>query len=284
MGADSTGNSLWPIQRTLFRTAAVYYTFMLHWWWKGMYNDAVGFVKACPECAVVSGTGRRIKPPLHPIPVSQPFQVLGIDVMDLPMTERGNKHVVMVQDLFSKWPFVFAVPDQKSSRIAQLLAEVIPSFGVPECLLSDQGTNLPSHLMMDLCQMLGIKNLNTTSYHPQCDGAVERFNRTLKTILRKHAARFGCQWDRYLPGILWAYRNTPRTSTGELSRPWHGPYQIIKKVDPDVTCVKVYFPQEGELQIHQSRVCTCPREFPAGYYWHGGRRRGLVSWRNYDSC
>ena len=52
-------------------------------------------------------------------------------------------------------------------------------------------------------------------YHPQCDGMVERFNRTLKTILRKHAATFGCQWDRYLPGVLWAYRNTPHESTGE---------------------------------------------------------------------
>ena len=57
--------------------------------------------------------------------------------------------------------------------------------------------------------MLGISKLNTTAYHPQCDGAVERFNRTLKCILRKHTARFGSQWDRYLPGVLWAYRNTP---------------------------------------------------------------------------
>ena len=52
-------------------------------------------------------------------------------------------------------------------------------------------------------------------YHPQCDGMVERFNRTLKTRLRKHAACFGNQWDQYLSGVLWAYRNTPHDSTGE---------------------------------------------------------------------
>ena len=63
--------------------------------------------------------------------------------------------------------------------------------------------------------MLGIVKLNTTAYHPQCDGMVERFNRTLKTILRKHAAKFGNQWDRYLQGVLWSYRNTPQESTGE---------------------------------------------------------------------
>ena len=281
---------------------------------------------------VATGNGRTIKPPLHPIPVSRPFQILGIDIMDLPLTDRGNKHDIVIQDLFTKWPLVFAVPDQKTSRIARLIAEeVVPYFGVPECLLSDRGTNLLSNLMADLCRILGVTKLNTTALHPQCDGAVERFNHTLKTILRKHAAKFGCQWDRFLPGILWAYRNTPHTSTGEkpsfllygvdcrspteaafllttevhpmeasdyreelmsslssarqltasciqgkykkqydrkvrkstlrlgdwilvrfpqdesgrwrkLYRPWHGPYRVTDKTDPDITCVKVYHP------------------------------------------
>ena len=136
--------------------------------------------------------------------------------MDLPKTEAGNKHVVVFQDFLSKWPLVFPVPDQKAERIARLLVEeVVPFFGVPEALLSDRGTNLLSHLMQDVCQLLGTKKLNATAYHPQCDGMVERFNRTLKTILRKHAATFGMQWDRYLPGVLWSYRNTPHESTGE---------------------------------------------------------------------
>ena len=67
--------------------------------------------------------------------------------------------------------------------------------------------------MLDVCKLLGIKKLNTTAYHPQCDGMVERFNRTLKTMLRKQAAVFGNQWDRYLSGVLWAYRNTAHDST-----------------------------------------------------------------------
>ena len=153
---------------------------------------------------------------VHPIPVQRIFQIIGVNVMDLPKTEAGNRHVVVFQDFLSKWPLVFPVPDQKAIRLARLLAEeVIPVFGVPEALLSDRGTNLLSHIMQDLCKMLGIRKLNTTAYHPQCDGMVERFNRTLKTILRKHATRFGNQWDLYLPGVLWAYRNTPHDSTLE---------------------------------------------------------------------
>ena len=111
---------------------------------------------------------------------------------------------------------VYAIPDQKSERIARILVdEIIPLFGVPEAQLSDRGTNLLSHLMLDLCDLLGVGKLNTTGYHPQCNGMVERFNRTLKSLLRKHAARFGPQWDCYLSGVLWAYRNMPHEATGE---------------------------------------------------------------------
>lgn len=69
--------------------------------------------------------------------------------------------------------------------------------------------------MKDVCGLLGIEKLNTTAYHPQCNGLTERFNRTLKTMIRKHSVKFGSQWDQYLHGVLWAYRNTPHESTHE---------------------------------------------------------------------
>ena len=89
--------------------------------------------------------------------------------MYIPLTDGGNRHVVVIQDLFTKWLFIFPVPDQKAPRIAHLLAEeVVPLFRV----------------LLNLCKILGIDKLNTSSYHQQCDGAVEHFNRTLKQILR----------------------------------------------------------------------------------------------------
>ena len=199
-----------------FSGQRLFNTLRRRWWWGSMYNDAQQFAKACPECVVVAGGGRVLRPELHPIPVSQPFQIIGVDVIDLPLTTRGNKHVLVFQDLFSKWPMVYAMPDQKSERIVRILVdEIFPFCGVPEALLSDRGTNLLSHLMKETCELLGVRKLNTTAYHPQCDGLVERYNRTLKTALRKHAARFGVQWDQLLPGIVWAYRNTPHESTHE---------------------------------------------------------------------
>ena len=93
--------------------------------------------------------------------------------------------------------------------------ELVPMFGCPECLLSDRGTNLLANVMQDVCKLMGVTKLNTTAYHPQCDGLVEQMNRTLKAMLRKHTATFEKQWDTFLPGVLWAYRNMPHEATKE---------------------------------------------------------------------
>ena len=80
-------------------------------------------------------------------------------------------------------------------------------------MLSDRGTNLLSHLMKDIYDFLGIKKLNTMAYHPQCDGIVERFNRTLITILRKHADKYGKEWYTCLDYGLIVTRLISRKNT-----------------------------------------------------------------------
>ena len=67
----------------------------------------------------------------------------------------------------------------------------------------------------------------------------------------------------------------PHEETGCLrSHPWHGPYRVVSTCGPDITAVQVYFSQDGPIQVHQTRVTPCPSEFPAGYYWYGGKRSG----------
>ena len=106
--------------------------------------------------------------------------------------------------MFTKFPLVFPVLDQKSERIVRLLCEeVVPLFGAPEALLTDRGANLLSRLMLDVCALLGTKKLNVTAYHPECDDMIERFNRTLKSMLRKRSAQYGAQWDKHLAAALW---------------------------------------------------------------------------------
>ena len=70
----------------------------------------------------------------------------------------------------------------------------------------------------------------------------------------------------------------PAEETGlgrKLSHPWHGPYRIVSRKDPDVTATKVYFPEEGQVQVHQQRTTRCPPELVAGYYWYGPKKHSM---------
>ena len=172
-----------------FSGPRLYKTISRKWWWKNMYRDLIEYARKCPLCTIVERKEQKKIPPLMPIPVDHPFQIMGVDIMELPLTTKGNKYLIVFQDLFTKWPMAFPTPDQKTERIARLLVEeIVPQFGLPEAMLSDRGTNLLSFLMQDVCKILGIEKLNTTAHHPQCDGMIERLNRTFKSMLHKHSA------------------------------------------------------------------------------------------------
>ena len=69
--------------------------------------------------------------------------------------------------------------------------------------------------MFDIYKLLGIKKANTTAYHPQTDGLVECFHRTLTDMLAKRVEHSGKDWDEHLPYVLFAYGTSIQTSTQE---------------------------------------------------------------------
>ena len=100
--------------------------------------------------------------------------------------------------------------------------------------------------------------------------------------VQKAQQRYKASYDSKLKPITyrvsdWVMAKFPADETGrlrKLSRPWHGPYRISAVNGPDVSVSKVYYPQDGGIQVHQSRVKPCTLNFPAGFYWYGGKRRG----------
>jgi transposase InsO family protein len=118
-------------------------------------------------------------------------------------------------DYLTKWPEVFAVADQTATTVAQTLVEIISRHGVPAKLLSDRGANFLSDLLHEVYALLGIKKINTSAYHPQTDGLVERFNRTLTDMLAKTVDQSGRDWDKRIPYVLYAYRTSLQKSTRE---------------------------------------------------------------------
>jgi transposase InsO family protein len=154
---------------------------------------------------------------MEPIIVSEPFEQLAVDTMGpLPTTERGNRFIVLFVDNFTKWAEGFAVSKADSVTIAQLLVEeIICRYGAPRKLLSDCGTPFISELAKQVYQLLHVKKLSTTPYHPQTDGQVERLNHTIKTMLATYVQDNQKLWDQYLPYALFAYRTGVHASTKE---------------------------------------------------------------------
>ena len=97
--------------------------------------------------------------------------------MEMPLTEKGNRYVIVFLDYLTKWVEAYPLSEQTSEIIARVLVDmVICRHGVPQQLLSDRGANLLSVVMREVCEVTGMEKVNTTAYHPQTDGLVENFN------------------------------------------------------------------------------------------------------------
>ena len=82
-----------------------------------MYSDVHAHCRGCLTCTAYGGTGRRQKAPLKSIPVSGPFKRVGVDIMQMPQTERGNRYIIVFMDYLTKWVEAFATEDQTSETI-----------------------------------------------------------------------------------------------------------------------------------------------------------------------
>ena len=103
---------------------------------------------------------------------------------------------------------------------------IICRHGVPEELLSDRGTNFLSDIILELCSLLGIKKINTSGYHPQTDGLVEKFNSTLQNMIAKSTVPNTMEWDKRLPLLLFVYCFVIQESTKE------SPFFLVYGRDP----------------------------------------------------
>ena len=174
--------------------------------------------------------------------MSGPFDRVGVDIIQFPVTRRGHRYAVVFMDYLTKWPEVFPAADQSSATVARLLVEeVVSRHGVPGEVLSDRGQAFLSALMKEVQLLLGFRKVNTTAYHPQTDGLVERFNRTLTAMLAKTVQKGGPEWDERLPYVLFAYRASEQASTGE------SPFYLTYGRDPRLPVPDVLVPKETRV-------------------------------------
>jgi len=101
-----------------------------------------------------------------------------------------------------------------TETVAEALLGIWSRVGVPEEIFTDRGSQFMSDVMEEINRLMSIKHLSTTPYHPACNGLVERFNGTLVHTLKKLCESHVKDWDRYLPAVLFAYREVPQASLG----------------------------------------------------------------------
>lgn len=220
------------IRRTLDRVAQQF-------WWKGMDGDVTRFCRSCDICQRTIAKGRISKVPLGKVPIIEtPFKRVAVDIIGpiCPATSRGNRFALTLVDYATRYPEAVALKNIETETVAEAMVSMFSRLGIPEEILSDQGSQFTSGLMREISRLLSMRQLTTTPYHPQCNGLVERFNGTLKTMLRRLCVERPKDWDRYIDPLLFAYREAPQESLGfspfEMlyGRNLRGPMKILREL------------------------------------------------------
>lgn len=133
----------------------------------------------------------------------------------MPLTENGNSYVLVASDYFTRWAEAYPLPNQEAETVARKLTqEFFFRFSVPEQLHSDQGRQFESQLIAEVCKLLKINKTRTTPYHPQGDGLVERFNRTLLDMLATTVKDHKGTWEDHIRAVCMAYNTSGQHTTG----------------------------------------------------------------------
>jgi len=205
-------------------------------YWPGMYSDVNSYVKSCDICQKTAHKGHTRSVPFQPMPViDKPFQKMAIDLIGpLQQSDRGHRFVLTITDYATRWPEAIPLKETTSEHIAEALVSVFARVGIPEQLLSDRGPQFVSEISDHVFRLLGISRINCSPYHPQSNGLCERLNGTLKQMLRKVSTNRPRDWDRWVPSVLFAYRELPQDtlkfSPFELvyGRTARGPMSVLR--------------------------------------------------------
>nr|XP_004234904.1 uncharacterized protein K02A2.6-like [Solanum lycopersicum] len=215
--------------------------------WMTMENDCCKFVKKCHKCQVHDDLIR--VPPYELNVMSSPWPFVAWDMDDVgpiePTISKGHRFILVAIDYFTKWVEAVSYKSVTKKVVADFVrSNLICRFGVPESIITDNGANLNSHFMREICEQFKITHRNSTAYRPQMNGAIEAANKNIKKILRKMIDKLR-GWHEILPYALLGYRTTVRTSIG--ATPYLLVYgtKVVIPAEVEITSLRII--QEAEL-------------------------------------
>ncbi len=208
-----------------------------HFFWPGIKKDVASYCRSCHVCQKIGKPNQTIPPaPLYPIPaIGEPFERVMVDcVGPLPRTKSGNQYLLTTMCTSTRFPEVIPLRKITAPVIVKSLIKFFSLFGLPRTIQSDQGTNFMSHVFKHALDQLHIQHCTSSCYHPESQGALERFHQTLKSMLRAFCLEFQKDWDEGVPMVMFAVREVVQESLGfspaELvfGHTFRGPLKLIK--------------------------------------------------------
>uniref|UniRef100_A0A4W5LNZ8 Gypsy retrotransposon integrase-like protein 1 n=1 Tax=Hucho hucho TaxID=62062 RepID=A0A4W5LNZ8_9TELE len=209
-----------------------------HFFWPGLKQDVAQFCRTCHTCQITGKPNQVIPPaPLCPIPViGEPFEHVVVDcVGPLPKTKSGNQFLLTVMCMATRYPEAIPLRRITAPVVSKALIKFFSTFGLPKVVQTDQGTNFLSKLFKQVLKSLSVKHRVSSAYHPESQGALERWHQTLKSMLRKYCLESEKDWDEGVPLVLFAARETVQESLGfspaELvfGHTVRGPMKVLKE-------------------------------------------------------
>ena len=196
----------------------------------------VQLVRPCVDCKKCKEAKKNTKANLQPIVTTRRWQMLVIDFLgSLTETSLGNKYILTIVDHFTKYAIAFPIQRQDAATVTQCLTQVFSEFSVPESILSDKAKCFTSKEFMQCCELWNVKKKTSTSYRPETQGAVERFNGTIIQIIKRSVYEEQERWDNTLPFAIYSYNTTVQRSNGYI------PYELVfgdKAVTPITKLVR----------------------------------------------
>lgn len=183
--------------------------------WPKMFEQIKNFVKSCEVCQ----KNKSCRIPKQPMQITttanKPFEKVSLDIYGpLPVTQSGNKYLLTFIDDLTKFSQAIPIENQEASTIAEnFVRHIILKFGCPKIVLTDQGQNFLSQLFKDVCKLLRIHKIQTTSYRPQSNGSLERSHRNLTEYLRAYINKSQDDWDSWIDYAIFSYNTAIHSAT-----------------------------------------------------------------------
>jgi ribonuclease HI/transposase InsO family protein len=188
-------------------------------YWPTAVADATRIVRSCRGCQFYARRTHLPAQALHTIPITWPFAVWGLDLVGpLQKAPGGFTHLLVAIDKFSKWIEVRPLTSIGSEQAVAFFTNIIYHFGIPNSIITDNGTQFTGKKFLDFCEGHHIRVDWATVAHPMTNRQVERTNgmilQGLKPRIYNDINKFGKRWIKELPSVVWSLRTTPSRATG----------------------------------------------------------------------